>query len=217
LIEFFARHWSEVLPGLRVTVAATAATVPLFLTAGFILAIARTMGPAPVRWLVVGFVEAVRGTPLLIQLFWVFYALPFFGITLNPLPAGIATLTINFGAYASEIFRAGIQSVPVAQLEAATVLGMKRRTIVRRVILPQALVISVPPLSNQIIEVFKATSLFSIIAAGELVLYARGVLLRTLNPTSLWVMVAFIYFIIAFPASILLSRLERRLTRSMRL
>jgi len=93
---------------------------------------------------------------------------------------------------------------------------MSRLTIMRRVILPQAVVISVPALGNQVIEVFKATSLFSLIAAGDIVFHARHLLLQTLTPTPVWIMVGLFYFAISFPASVLLVRLEHRLTRSMR-
>lgn len=208
MIDFVLQHWRELVGGAIGTVVATAATVPLFIPVGLLTAIARTMGPRPLQWLVIGYVDLIRGTPLLIQLFWVFYALPFVGVQLDPLPAGVLALTVHFGAYSSEVFRAGINAVPHGQVEAATVLGFGRWSILRRVVLPQGLVIAFPVIANQILEVFKATTLFSIIGAAELVTDGRHLLARTFNPTAVWLLVALFYFVVSFPVATLLRRAE---------
>lgn len=216
MIDFALQHWLELVPGAVVTLLVTAATVPLFLPLGLGVALGRIVGPLPVRWLAIALVDLVRGTPLLVQIFWVYYALPFTGVVLDAATAGVLTLVIHFGAYASEVFRGAIEAVPKSQIDAARVLGLRERTILRRVILPHALVISFPALVNQVIEVFKATSLLSIIAAGEIVFSARRLSSYTFQPTATWVLVGVFFFVLAYPTALALGRVESRLMRAWR-
>ena len=129
---------------------------------------------------------------------------------------GISSLTAVVIAYASEVFRAGIEAVPVGQVDAARVLGLSRPTILRRIMLPPALVICFPALVNQVIETFKGTSLLSIIAVGEIVLHAKRLVALTFQPTEVWILVGIFYFTLGYPTALVLGRLERSLTRAWR-
>src|SRR6185295_5781258 len=123
----------------------------------------RLYGPLPVRLALAWYVEILRGTPLLLQLIAVFYVLPSFGIRLNAYVAGILGLAINYSAYEAEIYRAGLLAIPRGQMEAALALGMSQSLAVRRVIVPQAVRIVVPPVTNDFIAMFKDTSVCSAI------------------------------------------------------
>ena len=116
-------------------------------------------GPAPVRWFASAYVEVVRGTPLLIQLYLIYYGLPNVGIRLNAFTAAVLGLGFNYAAYEAENYRAGIQAIPRGQMEAALSLGMTRAAAIRRVILPQAMRLVVPPVTNDFIALFKGTLL----------------------------------------------------------
>lgn len=146
-----------------VTLGLSFASMPLAMALGFLIAVGRLYGPAWVRAPLVGYVELIRGTPLMLQLFVLFYLL-----RLSPWVAGIAGLAINYSAYEAEIFRAGLQAVPRGQMEAALALGMSRGTALRRVIAPQAFRIVIPPVSNDFISLFKDTSVCSVITLVEL-------------------------------------------------
>jgi His/Glu/Gln/Arg/opine family amino acid ABC transporter permease subunit len=210
----FARQYSHVLlPGALLTLQITVATIPLFTALGLVLAVAKLWGPALLRRLVGGYVELIRGTPLLVQVFYVFYVLPLAGPTLDPAVAGVVALTLNFGAYASEIFRGAILAIPRGQLEAAAVLGFGPRLTLQKVIIPQAVPLLLPQLGNSVIELFKATSLLQLIAVTEIVARAAQVVSLTRNATAVWILVAAFYFALCFPTSLLVARLERRVQR----
>ena len=127
------------------------------------MALGRLYGPRPLRWLLVVYVELLRGTPLMLQLFVLFYLL-----RLPALVAGIGGLAINYSAYEAEIYRAGLQAIPAGQMEAALALGMSRGLALRRVVIPQALRIVLPPVTNDFIALFKDTSVCSVITLVEL-------------------------------------------------
>jgi polar amino acid transport system substrate-binding protein len=135
---------------------------------GLAVALGRLYGPRAVRWLLTAYVELLRGTPLMLQLFVLFFLLPEIGIELPPLVAGIAGLAINYSAYEAEIYRAGLQAIPPGQMEAALSLGMSRGLALRRVIVPQAVRIVIPPVTNDFIALFKDTSVCSVITLVEL-------------------------------------------------
>lgn len=209
-LNFFADHWSSLLSGAATAILITVATVPLVLAIAATTASLRVFAPRAVAFLPACYVLLFRGTPLLVQVFWIFYALPFVGIRLDPIPAGILALALNFGAYSSEILRGALKSVHRGQLDAATMLGLKRSKTIRRVIIPQALVIATPALINQTIELFKNTSVLGLIAVVELVRQGRDLLVLTNNPLAVWLLVAAFYLVIAVPASRAMRRLEKR-------
>jgi polar amino acid transport system substrate-binding protein len=137
--------------------------MPLAMAIGLVVALGRLYGPAPVRAVLTGYVELLRGTPLMLQLYVLFYVL-----RLPPWAAGIGGLAINYSAYEAEIYRAGLQAVPAGQMEAALALGMSRAMALRRVIVPQAVRIVIPPVTNDFIALFKDTSVCSVITLVEL-------------------------------------------------
>ncbi len=144
------------------------ASMPLAIVAGLGIAIGRRYGPRWLRGLLGTYVEMIRGTPLMLQLFVLFYVLPELGILLSPWVAGVAGLAINYSAYEAEIYRAGLQAIPGGQMEAALALGMSRRMALRRVIVPQAVRIVIPPVTSDFIALFKDTSVCSVLTLTEL-------------------------------------------------
>ena len=163
--------------------------------------------------LVHAYVSAIRGTPMLVQLMIVFYGLPAVGITLNPLPTAIIGFSLNVGAYASETVRAAILSVPRGQWEAGYTIGMTYLQTFRRIILPQALRVSVPPLSNSFIGLFKETSLASTVTITELFREAQQIANRSYDFLPVYIEAALIYWVFCFLLALAQSRLERHLDR----
>ncbi|MEI5679751.1 MULTISPECIES: amino acid ABC transporter permease [unclassified Mesorhizobium] len=185
----------------------------LGLTLGLIVAIIRLFGPAPLVAIVRFYVWIIRGTPLLVQLFLIFYGLPSVGIVLDAFPAALIGFTLNVGAYTSEIIRAVIGSVPKGQWEAAYSIGMTWSQAMRRTILPQAARVAVPPLSNTFISLVKDTSLAAAITVPELFQAAQRIVATTYEPLILYVEAALIYLALSSILSQLQSRLEQRLGR----
>ncbi|MFV2046234.1 MULTISPECIES: amino acid ABC transporter permease [Metabacillus] len=159
------------------------------------------------------FVSAIRGTPLLVQLFIIFYGLPNIGVNLDPFISAVIAFILNVGAYGSEIIRASILSIPKGQWEAAHTIGMSRWTALRRIILPQAARVSVPPLSNSFISLVKDTSLASLVLVAELFRKAQEIAARTYDFLLLYVEAALIYWVICFILSLVQVVIEKRLDR----
>uniref|UniRef100_UPI00387301EC amino acid ABC transporter permease n=1 Tax=Azospirillum canadense TaxID=403962 RepID=UPI00387301EC len=195
------------------TVPLTLASFALGLTVGLAAAIIRLFGPAPLAAAVRFYVWIIRGTPLLVQLFLIFYGLPSAGIVLDAFPAALIGFTLNVGAYTSEIIRAVISSVPKGQWEAAYSIGMSWTQAMRRTILPQAARTAVPPLSNSFISLVKDTSLAAAITVPELFQAAQRIVATTYEPLILYVEVALIYLALSSVLSALQVRLEQRLGR----
>jgi len=195
--------------GMTILLACTA--MPLAIAIGLLVAIARQYGPAPVRWLSVAYVEVLRGTPLMLQLFVIFFMLPEIGLRLPALYAAIAGLAINYSAYESEIYRAGLLAVPRGQWEAALSLGMSPALTLRRIIVPQAMRLVVPPMTNDFIALFKDTSVCSVITVVELTKQYSVQRNDTGATLELAAMTALLYLLMSIPLAHLASRLERRL------
>jgi cystine transport system permease protein len=159
------------------------------------------------------YVSVIRGTPLLVQLFVIFYGLPSVGVTIEPWPSAIIAFSMNVGGYAAEVIRAAILSVPKGQWEAGHTIGMSRRLTLRRIILPQAARVSVPPLSNTFISLVKDTSLASLILVTELFRKAQEIAAFSQEFMVLYVEAAVVYWVICLFLSGGQSRLERRLDR----
>lgn len=185
----------------------------LGLTVGLGAALARLFGPAWLSAIVRFYVWVIRGTPLLVQLFLIFYGLPAIGIVLDAFPAALIGFTLNVGAYTSEIIRAVIGSVPKGQWEAAYSIGMSWSQAMRRTILPQAARVAVPPLSNTFISLVKDTSLAAAITVPELFQAAQRIVATTYEPLILYVQAALIYLAMSSVLSALQVRLEKRLNR----
>jgi polar amino acid transport system substrate-binding protein len=162
------RYGPTLLWAAGMTVLLSVTAMPLAVAIGLLVALGRLYGPKPLQWVLKFYVEVLRGTPLMLQLFVLFFLLPEMNISLPPLVAGIAGLAINYSAYEAEIYRAGLQAIPGGQMEAALALGMSRRLALRRVIVPQAVRIVIPPVTNDFIALFKDTSVCSVITLVEL-------------------------------------------------
>jgi polar amino acid transport system permease protein len=157
------------------------------------------------------YVEVFRGTSALVQLFWVYFALPRLGVSMTALSAGILVLGLNTGSYGAEVVRGAVQAVPKGQREAARALGLSEGQILRRVVLPQAAVRMVPPAGNLLIELLKNTALASTIALTELTFRAQALRSETLRTVEIFSVTLVVYFVIARAISFSLGRVERRL------
>jgi cystine transport system permease protein len=195
------------------TLPLTAVSFALGLAVAVLVALMRLSGRRLVAWLGRAYVSVIRGTPLLLQLFIVFYGLPALGITLNPWPSAIIALSLNVGGYASEAVRGAILAVPRGQWEAAMTVGMSRTTTLRRVVLPQAARIAVPPLSNTLISLVKDTSLVSVVLVTELLRRAQEIAAPTFQFFTLYGVAAVLYWVVCLVLSTGQTRLETRLSR----
>jgi polar amino acid transport system substrate-binding protein len=171
----------------------------------------RLYGGAPISTIAQAYIEIYRGTPLLIQLYILYYGLPNIGISLNPLSAAIIGLGMNYAAYEAELYRGGINSVSKGQMEAALSLGMTQGLALRRIILPQAFRVALPGITNDFIALFKDSSLVSVIAMVELTKTYTILATNTLRFFELGIIVALLYFGMSYPLSIIARRLEERL------
>jgi cystine transport system permease protein len=199
--------------GLTFTIPLTLLSFIFGLILGLVTAVARLFGPAPVAWIARFYVWVIRGTPLLVQLFVIFYGLPSAGILLDAFTAALIGFSLNVGAYTSEIIRAVISSVPRGQWEAAYSIGMSWSQAMRRTILPQAARVAVPPLSNTFISLVKDTSLAAAITVPEMFQTAQRIVATTYEPLILYIEAALIYLAMSSVLSALQVRLERRFAR----
>jgi cystine transport system permease protein len=215
-------HWLDLMlsslgpllmAGLRFTVPLTILSFALGLILGLVVAVVRLFGPAPLAAFVTFYVWIFRGTPLLVQLFLIFYGLPSVGIVLDAFPAALIGFTLNIGAYTSEIIRATIISVPKGQWDAAYSIGMSWHQVMIRTILPQAARVAVPPLSNTFIALVKDTSLAAAITVPELFQAAQRIVAVTYEPLILYIEAALIYLALSTVLSQLQVYLEGRLGR----
>ncbi|EPU3916352.1 amino acid ABC transporter permease [Aeromonas hydrophila] len=203
--------WPLLSAGLIFTVPLTLITFVLGIVLGLSVALARLYGPAPLVMLVRFYVWLIRGTPLLVQLFLIFYGLPSAGIVLDAFTAAVIGFTLNIGAYSSEIIRATLAAIPKGQWEAAYSIGMNWPQVMWRVSLPQAARIAVPPLSNTFISLVKDTSLAAAVTVPELFQAAQRLASVTYEPLILYVETALIYLLFSSVLSTLQDKLEQRL------
>lgn len=160
------------------------------------------------------YVSLFRGTPLLLQIYFIYFALPQLNIVLPAVPAGVAALSLNYGAYMTEIFRAGIQAVPRGQREAAQALGMRENLLMRRIVLPQAVRIVVPAIGNEFIAMIKDSALVSIITVHETLFLAQRIGRSAFEPVAALIIAGAVYWTLTIIFSFFQERLERRLARS---
>lgn len=205
--------WPFVAAGLLFTVPLSLLSFVLGLGLGFLTALARLYGGKGLSAVARFYVWVIRGTPLLVQLFLIFYGLPNLGIVLDAFPAALIGFTLNMGAYTSEILRAAISSISTGQWDAAFSIGMSWPQAMRRTILPQAARVATPPLANSFIGLVKDTSLAAAITVPELFQSAQRVAAATYEPLVLYSEAALIYLMFSSVLSALQSRLEVRLGR----
>lgn len=204
--------WLFILKGLGITVFLCFSSMILGTIIGFFIGIMRTSENKVLQYLSRGYVYIIRGTPLLMQLFFVYYGLPI--VMGYPIPAfntALIGLTIYASAYIAEIVKAGINSVDIGQKEAARALGMTYFQEFRRIVLPQAMKVIIPPISGFFIALIKDSSLVSAIGFMELTRSSKLVIARTFQPFTIYIVVAVIYFIICFTLSKTSKSIERRM------
>ncbi len=210
----WAYAW-EVLPILAeasvVTLQATLMGFLLALVLGLVFAVGRMAGPAWLRLAVAGVVEFVRSTPLLIQIFFLYYVMPEFGVTLDAMPAGVLALGLHYGAYCSEVYRAGLENVPKGQWEASLALNLSPLTTFKNVILPQAIPPIVPALGNYLVALFKETPLLSVIAVLELMQTAKILGSESFQYTEPITLVGLFFLVFSLVSAALIRQVERRL------
>jgi His/Glu/Gln/Arg/opine family amino acid ABC transporter permease subunit len=199
------------LEGLRITVILTVVVMAISLPLGLLVAFARLAPFRPLNALAYGYTELFRTTPLLVQLVWFYYVLPItFDIHTDAIATGILALTLNVTAFVAEVFRGGILSIDRGQREAAISTGMTERDAMRRIILPQAAVRSIPLLAAIWISLFKDTSLVAVIGVRDLMFDARSLAIDTFRPMETLTVAAIIYFLLTYPQSVLVNRLFER-------
>ncbi len=194
-----------------VTVGLAVVAMPLAVLIGLGLSLARLFGPRWLAWLAIGYIEVVRGTPLVLQLYVIFFLLPEIGISIHAFWAGVLGLAINYSAYEAEIYRAGLQAIPRGQMEASLSLGMSRWLALRRIILPQATQLVIPPVTNDFIALFKDTAICSVITVVEL---SKGYYIHARSTgaiVELGILTAILYLAMSYPLSLLAGQLERRM------
>ncbi|MFF8955836.1 ectoine/hydroxyectoine ABC transporter permease subunit EhuD [Streptomyces sp. NPDC014894] len=206
---FMPRFWD----GLLVTAQALVLGALLAFALGLVWAIAQRSGPAVVRWPVAVITEFVRNTPLLVQLFFLYYVLPEWGVTLSAMVTGVLGLGLHYSTYTAEVYRAGIDGVPQGQWEAATALSLPRARTWGAVILPQAIRRVTPALGNYVIAMLKDTPMLFVIGVMEMLGEARQFSSETFLTVEAFTVVGIAFILISYPASLLMRALERRLVR----
>ena len=202
--------WDILIPGLTVTIPLTAISFAIAMVIAIAVALVQFAGIRGLRQLARFYIWVVRGTPLLVQLFIVFYGLPNAGIRLDPLPAAIIVFSINEGAYCAETIRAALESVPSGQLEAEQCVGMSYMQIIRRIVLPQAMRTAFPTLANSLIAMVKDTSLAANITVTEMFMVTRRIVARTYEPLILYIEVGLVYLLFCTVLTKLQSLGEKR-------
>jgi cystine transport system permease protein len=210
---FVSSLWPIIQGALRGTIPLALVSFVVGLAIALVVALMRLSRRRVVAGIARVYVSLVRGTPLLVQLFVIFYGLPSIGLVIDPWPSAVAAFSINVGGYAAEVIRAAILSVPKGQWEAAYMIGMSRRLALRRIILPQAARVSVPPLSNTFISLVKDTSLASLILVTDLFRRAQEIAAFSQEFMLVYLEAALVYWVICLGLSVLQGRLETRLDR----
>ena len=211
-MDYLLRILPPLFEGAGTTLSLFFITLLLSLPLGLGLALARLSRWAALRHAVSGFIWLMRGTPLMLQLLFVYYALPFvpvIGVRLPDYPAAVVAFALNYAAYFAEIFRAGIQSIDRGQYEGAKALGMSYAQTMRRIVMPQVLRRTLPPLANETITLVKDTSLIYVLALNDLLRAARGIVQRDFTITPFVVAAAF-YLLMTLVLTWVFQRLERR-------
>jgi polar amino acid transport system permease protein len=209
--------WAEWLPslltGLKVSVEVTIACLALGIPLGLLLAVGVSAPSRPVRYVAVLVIEIGRGAPALILLQFLYFGLPTTGLTLSSFASSVLALALNAGAYTSEIIRAGLQSVPFGQREAAFVIGLNSRDSFRLIVLPQGLRVAIPPLLGYALLILQATSLCFTVALPELVSKANDIGSSTFRYMPVLILTGLLYACICVPSTLMIGRMERHFSR----
>ncbi|HCF7727833.1 TPA: amino acid ABC transporter permease [Pseudomonas aeruginosa] len=216
LVELLGMAWPFLLQGAMYTVLFAAVSMVLGLILGFSVAVVRVTKVPVVSQIAAAYVSAFRGTPLLVQIFVLYYGLPSVGIEFTPVTAGILALTLNVAAYLSESMRGAILGIDKGQWEAGLSVGLTWGQTLWNIITPQALRLAVPSLSNSLISLIKDTSLISVITVTELMLATKEVIAETFQPLPLYLAAAGIYWLLSALFERVQKALENRLTAPLR-
>jgi polar amino acid transport system permease protein len=211
-INFYRQYGPQLLSGLLYTVCICAIANVMAIALGVLVASLQRLPLPPIRWACRGYIELLRGTPILIQLFILYYVGPLWGIRLDAIYVGILGLGIYGGAYFAEIFRAGFQSIPKGQIEAARLLGMSTRQIVMRIEIPEMLTLIIPPSVNQVIGLVKESAALSIITVPELTKVTVQIVSETFQIVPPYVALAVLFWILVEAIARAGRTLERRMT-----
>ena len=209
----FADSYAVFIEGAKNTLIILVASAFLSTAIAFAAGLGRLSPILPVRWLAIAYVEVFRGTSALVQLFWLFYVLPLFGPTIEPMTAGILGVSLNVGAYAAIVVEASVRAVPKSQIEASIALNLSEFSRLRRIVLPQAIRIMIPPFGNLAIQLFKLTALVSFIGISDLTYTAYQLNQTTYLTVEVFTIVLFIYFAMGLSITILMKLLEKRYSR----
>lgn len=218
--SLLVRYGSFFAEGIKNTLIIAFFSVLFGTILGTLMAMARMSRIKPLKWLAVAYIEFFRGTPLMVQVMFIFYGLPMIGVTFPEIAAipdfqrfaaGIVAMSMNSCAYVAEVIRSGIQAVDGGQMEAARSLGFKKSQAMMMVILPQAVRNILPALGNEFVTVIKESSIVSVIGIADLMYRAKGVIAKTYSTLECLALAAVMYFIMTFIGSRLISLMERRM------
>lgn len=197
------------LEGAWLTIQLSFSAMVIGLAVSVVCAWGKTSGPAPLRWVVDAYVEVIRNTPFLVQIFFIFFGLPALGIRLTPNSAALLALVVNIGAYATEIIRAGIESIHKGQVEAGIALGLKRSQVFRYIILKPALRTIYPALTSQFIYLMLTSSVVSVISATDLTAAGNNIQSQTFAAFEVYLVITAMYFVMSIGFSALFSAIQR--------
>ncbi len=205
-------NWRYLLGGLGVTLALSAVTVLASLLLGTGIGIARVFGPAWLRWPLILYIDSMRAVPVLVVLVWTFFAVPILlsGLSLPPFWAAVVALTVHIAAYVAEIVRAGIESIRPGQVRAGLALGMSRAEVVRKIILPQAVVRMLPAFGSIVSITIKDTAIATVIAVPEYMKRSETLAGQSYHPIEVFTFAMIVYFLILFPVTRLIDVAYRR-------
>ncbi|NZD63673.1 amino acid ABC transporter permease [Rhizobium sp. WYCCWR 11290] len=210
------RFENALLLGLWMTIKLTVICIVLGCTLGFLVGLMRTSRNLALRAVSGAYVEFFRGTPVLIQLFWIFFCLPLLlGVELSNMVSGVIALTLYMGAITSETFRASLRSIGREQLDACVALGLPKRAQVVNVVLPQAVLRAIPTLLSNCVSLFKESALVSAVGMADLMFVGQNISNNTARPVEVLTVVALIYFVIAFPLTRAVSLIEGRILKKL--
>ncbi|MCY9515966.1 amino acid ABC transporter permease [Paenibacillus apiarius] len=215
MLDWFGMLWDfkwDYFSGAKITVLLSLFSVLAGFILGVIIVLLRMSGIKPLQWLTTAYIELVRGTPLLVQIFIIYFGLTEFGIEFSPFMAGVVAVSINSSAYLSEIFRAGIQAIDRGQAEAARSLGMSKAMTLRHIVLPQAFRNVLPAIGNEFVTIIKETSIVSFIGITDIMFQTEVIRSKTYTALGPLMGAAMIYFILTFTLSKAVATLERKLS-----
>jgi ectoine/hydroxyectoine ABC transporter permease protein EhuD len=212
-MDLIAQVLPYLLRGAVMTILLTLVSMALALLAGMVLALMRLSRNRTFNLISGAYIEVIRGTPLLVQLFIIYYGLPQYGIRLDAFTAGVLGLSMNYSAYLAEVYRAGILAIDKGQWEAGGSIGLSRTALLRYIILPQAVRILLPPVGNYFISMLKDSALVSTISIIELMRAAQLRVAITFRAMDIYLLVALIYFLMSYPVALLIRYYERKASR----